>query len=215
MNNVAFLTKTNRLNSLIESFRKSSVNAKKCSIDDLDFHLDVLIIDLDYPLDGAYVALEIIGKDYRFSDVVVLSVISHKSQLTKLRSMALGSDGFISENIPYKDLVFKIQEIQNPDRFLIKKDFSGVEVVATLPGTLTHLSEAGCVISTKAYLSADSDFLEVSGKDLAEIGELGVLKLGMSGPLKRRSFVAEVSFSTLSEEARKKIRQSQLNWGVL
>jgi CheY-like chemotaxis protein len=71
---------------------------------------DTFIVDLDYPLEKAFLLLDKIKNDYHFSDIVVFVSVSTKEQIVKLRHLTLGADGYISKNIDAKTFIQKAKE---------------------------------------------------------------------------------------------------------
>ena len=214
MKNIAFITKSNKFDSLLNSFRKSSINAQKRDVDADISKFDVIICDLSYPMDLAYTFLEIMNQDFNFSDKVVISIIGHKSQILKLRSLALGCDGYISPSIQYNDLVKKIREIDEPEKFLLKKDYSGNSTNILFDGSLTHISENGCLIQSKASIDPLEEKIEMKSElfDDLSLNEDLYFSVARSNPTSKKSFITQIQFSNLHEESRHKIRQMIHEW---
>ncbi|WP_127716297.1 response regulator [Halobacteriovorax sp. HLS] len=216
MKNIAFITKSAKFDSLINTFRKSSINAQKKDLASDLSSFNVIICDLGYPMDLAYTFLEKINHDFNFSDKVIISIITHKSQIIKLRSLELGCDGYISPNIEYSDLVKKIREIDDPEKFLIKKDFDNTAFDIQFDGSLTHISETGCLVISKASIDPQEEKVDMSSSlfDQLQLNEDFYFSVSKSNPTSKKSFITEVKFSNLHEESRHKIRKMIHEWGA-
>ena len=217
MEKLCFITKSDRFDILISSLRKSGITTyKKATSDDLNL-FDVLIVDLGYPLEMAYPFLEKIRKDFRYSDKLLIAAITHKSQLAKLRSIALGCDDYISPNIEYKNLLQKIQELKNPTKFLVKKAFPSKLAEIKFEASLTHISEKGCLIKSKVSINQENSNLNLKSKLFEDLNIDSSIRFSVSksNPMAKRNFVTEVHFLNQTEEDRHKLRQMVHGWSAL
>ena len=216
MKNICFITKSNSFDQVITSLRKKGIDTYKKAIESDLSKYAVLIIDLGYPQDMAYPLLEDIQKNVNFSEKIVIVAISHKSQIAKLRSFALGCDGYISPSIKFEDLYKKIQELENPEKYLIKKRFSEKSILISIEGSVTHISENGCVINSKVSLNSDMNKIDLNFRilDDLKINKNIQFSIAKSNPIAKRSFTTQINFLNLQDNDRQLIREMIHGWSA-
>lgn len=214
MNNISFVTDSKRFDSLINEFRIAGFNCRKKKVTD-DLASDhVLIIDLGYSFEQAYPLLEKLRADFHYSDKIIINAISSKSELLKLRGPALGSADFISSAITFRDLKRKLEELVDPSKFLVKKQFKNLEVKISFECSISHLSENGCLVKSKTSFDSRIKALELRSRLIADLGLDDRIRfsLSRSNPGAKKGFLTEVHFLNLTDEDRLKIRQMVHNW---
>jgi DNA-binding response OmpR family regulator len=216
MKNICFITKSNSFDQVIVSLRKKGIDTYKKNIDSDLSKYEVLIIDLGHPQDMAYPLLEEIQRDVHFSEKIVIVAISHKSQIAKLRSFALGCDGYISSSIKFENLYKKIQELENPEKYLVKKNYTDKNVQISIEGSVTHISENGCVINSKFSLSNELSKIDLKFRLLEDlkINKNIQFSIAKSNPIAKRSFTTQINFLNLQENDRQLIREMIHGWSV-
>jgi DNA-binding NarL/FixJ family response regulator len=215
MKKIAVITESQLFNDLIINLRKNNFDTKKCSPNQSLEEFDTLIIDLDFPLEQSYNLLQKIKSDYKYSETVVLVILKSKSEVAKLRSTALSADGYISPTIKVLDLIQKIKELHNPDKYLLSVENLEKKVKVRLQGSITHLSEAGAIIKSQSTFTDHSN-IKINSVlfNQLDISEKVISKIVKSNPAIKRSFNTEIKFLNISDEDRDDIRKMVKNWDV-
>lgn len=216
MKNICFITTSNSFDSLMTQFKKLGINSSKRETTDNIDNFDVILVDLGFPKEQAYLFLQKIQNLPNYSDKIILAIISHKSQLVKLRSIALGCDGYISPSIPFPELHQKLRELAQPEKYLIKRKFPDTEVKATFEGQMTHISESGCLVKSSLSLDPEVNQLTLKNKIMDDLflSDKIVYRSARSNPMVKRNYLSQINFSNLEEEDRLKIRKMIHGWAV-
>ncbi len=215
MKNICFITKNDYFDALISQLRRSNINAKKQSLSANLEDYELIVLDLSYPKELAYTFLSKINRDENLSDKVILAAITTKTQFHRLRSIALGCDGYISPGIEIKDFLEKARSLFSKELFLKSKSFSNTKLTVKFEGVISHLSETGCLLKSKASLSPSIP-LNIDStifKDL-ELHRNIKFSLARINPATKRSFISEVIFQNLEESQMTKIRRLVDKWSV-
>jgi CheY-like chemotaxis protein len=214
MKKIGILTKSSMYAPLITGLKKRSKNVEQLNLDAKLEQYDTLLIDLAYPLDQAYTVLQKMRDDYRFSETIIFAIISHKSQLTKLRSFVFGVDGYISPIITPEELIEKLNEAYDPERHLASKKLNNIPLEIQTEGSLTHITESGAIIKSRIAFEITSKFT-LSSTFFNELGINERLRCSItkSNPMAKRSFISEVNFLNLTDLNRDKIRSMIKTWG--
>lgn len=215
MKSLGILTTDEKFNSLITQCKRAGVDAKI-----IDHHqninkFEVLIIDLGYPKELAYTYIMKITSQQENSEKILMAAISNRSQIIKLRSIALGCDDYISPSIQYPDLIRKVKLLEDPEVYNLTKKFDNTEDQIFIDAAISHISENGCIINSKASLSPD-EAVNLSSSlfhDL-QLNPKVIFRPTKSKPLAKRSFLTEIHFIDLNEEDRNKIRKLIHGWSV-
>lgn len=216
MKKICFVTKSDTFDQLISDFRRANIDAHKRDLKDSFTQFDVLIVDLNYPLEHAYTLLDRLNNDYHFSETLIIAAVTSKDQIAKVRSLALGCSDYISPKISFRDLYKKIQELENPEKNLLKKDFKNLKTKMSFDGSLTHISENGCLVRSKVSLDRDQDHLKMKSKltkDLHLSNEVQ-FSISRSNPVTKKSYVTEIHFQNLKEDDHDRIRQMIKEWSI-
>jgi response regulator RpfG family c-di-GMP phosphodiesterase len=215
MNNIGVVTESKAFDELIINLRKNNYDTKKVSITHQLESFDTLIIDLDYSLEKAYHLLQKVKADYKFSETIIFIVLKSKSEIVKLRSIALSADGYISPSIKIQELIQKIKESHNPDKYLLSIENLDKSVKVKMNGSITHLSEAGAIIKSQSTFT-DHSSIKIDSVlfNQLNISEKVISKIVKSNPAIKRSFNTEIKFLNIVDEDRDNIRKMLKNWDV-
>ncbi|MDA8792958.1 response regulator [Bacteriovoracaceae bacterium] len=216
MKNIWFLSTSNSFDSHISQFKKLGINSNKQKTLNNIENCDVLLIDLDLPKEQAYLFLQKIQSIPKYSDKIILAIISHKSQVKKLRSIALGCDGYISPSIPFPELHQKLRELTRPEKYLVSKKYEDIEMNITFEGQMTHISESGCLIKSSLSLDPKVHKININNKliDDLKLSHKIVYQSSRSNPMVKRNFLSQINFFNLEEEDRLQIRKMIHGWNV-
>lgn len=215
MEKIGIITLSKSYDSHIARLRKRNINAIKLTTEADYSSCTILILDLCYPLEKAFIVLEELSTNYIFAEIKVLLIIENKSDIHRItRASALRADGYISSKISFEFLISKIDECRHKNSVL-KKRINNGKMAVEVDGLLTHISETGGLIRGPVLLNRNSDFQirSIIFKQLGIEDEI-ICKATYSNPIPIRLFNSEISFLNISDRDRDHIRETIAAWNI-
>lgn len=174
--------------------------------------IDLFVIDLALPKEEAYLILDGLYKDFHFSECKVVVCISHRSQLKRFRSFAFGVHDYMSPLIEKEEFLSKIKSLIHPDKNTIQMKWDK-QVTIQFEANLTHISESGCLMETKAKFHEGAE-CTLNCTLFHDIGShqdiLG--SASFSTPSPTRLFVNQIDFKNMGDSYRDSLRKLIWKW---
>lgn len=200
-------------NSMMTSFRRRGVNIEK--VEEITKLRDYssLFIDLQYPLEMGYKLISKISADPKLSHINVFAIISKKSDLEKVTSLQNARlCDYISFRTSFEEILKKIKYFQSPSGQPMKH-FPTQNLSVEINASMSHISESGCLISSKVLFNNNCDveiyshlINQVTGK------KNNLFKISKNIPSNKGDFFTEVDFLNLSDNSRTAIRKMIVGW---
>lgn len=215
MEKIGVITLSHSFDSHIEKFKKRNINAIKLTAEADYSNCTIIILDLCYPLEKAFIILEELSSNYTLSEIKVLLIVENRSDIHRItRAAALRADGYIGSKTSFDFLLTKIKECMNPNEAL-KKSLQDKKTEVRVSGLLTHISETGGLIRSPILLNRKSSF-QIQSVIFNELGinENIICKATNSNPIPIRLFNSEINFLNISDRDRDHIRETIATWTI-
>ena len=196
-------------------FKKRGINIEKIEESAELNDYSSIFIDLQYPLEMGYKLISKIASDSNLSRINLFAIISNKSDLQKVTGLqgARVCD-YIGFGTSFEEVFEKLKYVLSPSGQLIKS-YNNTKLSIKLSASISHISESGCLISSKVLLRDHSN-IEVFSTLINQVtGETNNLfKVSKNIPSAKGSFFTEIDFLNLSDKSRTAIRKMVIGWSL-
>ncbi len=200
---------------IMTGFRKRGMNIERIDESAELSDYSSIFIDLQYPLEMGYKLISEIATDSKLSRINLFAIISKKSDLQKVTSLqgARISD-YIGFGTSFEEVFKKLKYVLSPSGQLIK-NYSHLKLNIKIDAFMSHISESGCLISSKVLFRNHSN-LEVFSHLINQVtGETNNLfKVSRNIPSTKDDFFTEIDFLNLSNKSRTAIRKMIIGWSL-
>jgi CheY-like chemotaxis protein len=201
--------------AVMTEFKKKGVNIEKIkSLDNLADY-STIFVDLSFPLELGYNVVNKINSDPQLSDINIFAIISKRTELEKITQIQnVRIDGYVSLTTSFNEILKKLELVLSPEGRPFK-NFVAQKVKIKVDAEISHISESGCLISSKVLFKNNSAIQVESNLVDGIISEKDILyKVSQNLPSATRDFFTEVNFINLSNQSRTSLRKTILNWSL-
>ena len=201
--------------SIMVDFKKRGMNIERIEESAELNDYSSIFIDLQYPLEMGYKLISKIATDSSLSRINLFAIISKKSDLQKVTSLqGARICDYIGFGTSFEEVFRKLKYVLSPSGQPIK-NYSDSKLSIKINASMSHISESGCLISSKVLFHNHSNLEVFSSLINQATGETNNLfKVSKNIPSARGSFFTEIDFLNLSSKSRTAIRKMIIGWSL-